>query len=118
MQQRYCFCNLFQQFAKSGSCFFCSVTAHCTGNNIIHLVDLLLLDSIVHAVRVDHPDLDTISNILNRLLSLFYGRCCIQILVLSDSHIFLAVCLYCLIPIGHQCQQLKRNWHLPRKKIK
>ena len=23
-----------------------------------------------------------------------------------------------LVGVGQQCQQLKRNWHLPRKKIK
>lgn len=42
---------------------------NCTGQNIVHLVDLLLLNDIVHIVRVHDLDLDTISNRLNRLLS-------------------------------------------------
>ncbi len=84
---------IFRQIARSFSCFLCPVAAHCTEENIVHLVDLLLSDRFGNIIRVRNSHLDTlIRHIVNRLLSFLYGRCCIQILVLSDSFIFLAVC--------------------------
>ena len=78
-QPPYWNCNHFRQCARLFSCFFCSVAAHCTEENIVHLVDFLLSDRIGNIVRICHLDLDTlVRNKLNRLLSLFYGRCVIQ----------------------------------------
>lgn len=84
---------IFRQIARSFSCFFCSVAAHCTEEDIVHLVDLLLSDSIIHIVGISHLDLDTlIRHIVNCLLSLFYGRCCIQIFS-PFRQLFLSRCL-------------------------
>ena len=84
---------IFRQIARSFSCFFCSVAAHCTEENIVHLVDLLLSDRFGNIIGVRNSHLDTlIRYIVNCLLSFLYGRCCIQIFS-PFRQLFLSRCL-------------------------
>ena len=49
------------------------LAAGCTEENIIHLVDFLLSDRIIHAIGIYDPDFDTVAVILCRLISFCDG---------------------------------------------